>query len=229
MVQWINKSQTFRDVRIARPTGKHCFSRPQRTSFRYTTLVHWYFYVHASPPCYPRATVLTSRKLPAVFQCIQNFRIKKKTSKFYELTLKPFSLSEASTILRFERNAQSVLDSNFIDWRDNQPSNAHRLATCSIRNKKKRTKKSRKKIKKRDTRSSWVGARARRTRTLVDTYTHTETLFVYWQWRKEGDEDGSGSSPGGEKKKETPPRHFLSPRTGIIINLFAHVKVTVTV
>lgn len=228
MVQWINKSQTFRNVRIARPTGKHCFSRPQRTSFRYTTLVHWYFYVHASPPCYPRATVLTSRKLLAVFQCIQNFRIKKKTSKFYELTLKPFSLSEASTILRFERNAQSVLDSNFIDWRDNPPSNAHRLATCSIRNKKKRTKKSRKKkIKKRDTRSSWVGARARRTRTLVDTYTHTQTLFVYWQWRKEGDEDGSGSSPGGEKKKETPPRHFLSPRTGIIINLFAHVKVTV--
>lgn len=145
MVQWINKSQTFRNVRIARPTGKHCFSRPQRTSFRYTTLVHWYFYVHASPPCYPRATVLTSRKLLAVFQCIQNFRIKKKTSKFYELTLKPFSLSEASTILRFERNAQSVLDSNFIDWRDNPPSNAHLLATCSIRNKKKRTKKSRKK------------------------------------------------------------------------------------
>lgn len=37
---------------------------------------------------------------------------KGQTSKFYELTLKPFSLSKASTILRFERDAQSVLDSN---------------------------------------------------------------------------------------------------------------------
>lgn len=86
----------------------------------------------ANPSCYVLEQIVPTFSKNAFlhqsFKVPENFREKKReregekkkkkkkkkgqTSKFYELTLKPFSLSKASTILRFERDAQSVLDSN---------------------------------------------------------------------------------------------------------------------
>ena len=92
-------------------------------------------YVFANPSCHVLERIVPTFSKNAFlhqsFKVPENFREKKRereggregkkrkrkkkkeqTSKFYELTLKPFSLSKASTILRFERDAQSVLDSN---------------------------------------------------------------------------------------------------------------------